>query len=347
MKLDYKGLNMDFNKDEGCIAIDVLTKLFGDEFSNTSKKETTSQITEETKNYPFSEEEFLKFQEQQKLTIQEKERTIKDLNNKLQQALSNYKTSKDINQKYIDELELLKSNKANDVSANQEIMDKLRSEAITLRNENVSKVNRIAELETQLKQKLEEIANLERKVKELELKPNEYSSGMAAALAKADLISEEEHKKIEDNITMGRDVTSYWEDFETYVDSYASSPILVTEFGRFSVVNCTPHDVVINGPKGVCTISPSEVCTRLEMDQKDVELPDSDLPLVVESKGKLINVPVRKERTLYIVSRIVFDVSCDREDFICPNVIRAKRSGKNVESVPNFICRKSLIQKYS
>ena len=347
MKLGYKGLDMDFNKEEGNIAIDVLTKLFGDEFSNQSRKDL-SPITEETKNFPFTEEEFLKYQEQQKELMDKKDWTISDLTNKLNQALSNYKASKEINKRQSEELEVLRANNEGKIDANQAIIDKMRSEAIEIKADNIEKSTKIDHLKTELQQKIDEIASLERKIKELELKPNEYSSAMTAALAKADLISEEEHRELENNIVMGRNVSSYWDSFETYVDSYAPSPILVTDFGKFSVVNCTPHDVVLSGgTTGVISIPPSEVCTRLEMDQKDVELDNSDIPLVVESKGKLINVPVRKERTLYIVSRIVFDVSVDREDFICPNVIRAKRSGKTVESVPNFICRKSLIEKYS
>lgn len=346
MKLGYKGLDMDFNKEEGNIAIDVLTKLFGDEFSNQSKKDV-SPINEETKNFPFSEEEFLKYQEQQKELMDKKDWTIADLTNKLNQALSNYKASKEINMRQSEELEVLRANHEGKVDANQAIIDKMRSEAIEIKASNVEKTNKIDQLRTELKQKEDEIASLQRKIKELELKPNEYSSTMTAALVKANLIPEEEHKELENNIVMGRDVKTYWDDFETYVDSYSPSPILVTDFGKFSVVNCTPHDVVLEGSYGVITVPPSEVCTRLEMDHKDVQLDNSDVPLVVESKGKLINVPVRKDKTLYIVSRIVFDVSVDREDFICPNIMKAKRSGKTVQSVPNFICRKGLLEKYN
>lgn len=190
-----------------------------------------------------------------------------------------------------------------------------------------------------------EIAALEAKIRELEANANSYSTAMADALKKNSLITKEEHDKAIENITMGRDVNTYWDNFTTDVVNYVPSPILVTDFGTYSVINCTPHVVVLSSKNGLITIGPSDVCTRLEMDQKDVVLEGSDLPLVVESKGKLINAPLRRPRTLYIVSRIVFDVSIDREDFICPNTIRATKSDGRVTSVPSFICRKELIVK--
>lgn len=191
----------------------------------------------------------------------------------------------------------------------------------------------------------DEIASLRLKIQELQNKPGEYSS-VASALAKQGLISEEEHNDALTRAAFGREVKTHYNELETNVSSYVDSPLLVTDFGKFSVVNCTPHPVNLNGPCGNIVIGPSDVVTRLEFDHKPADIDGTDLPLVVEAKGNLLSVPVRKKNTLYIVSRIVFDVAVDREDFICPNVMKAQRSSNGqVVSVPSFICKRALINK--
>lgn len=310
MKVNYKGLlDMEFISEEASLATQFFKSVL------ESDKEVVA-VPQPVINAPISTTEFLKQQEEHRRIMAEKERSISDLTNRLNQATTNYNNIK----------KQLEDTKIN-TKKEWERQDELDEAYVTIKN------------------KTAEIINLQRKVEELKNQPNMYTSGMADALKSEGLISDEEHQKALNNITMGKGVNTYWDDFSTYVDNYVPCPILVTDFGKYSVVNCTPHPVTLSGKNGVITIGPSEVCTRLEMDQKEVELPGSDLPLVVESKGKLINVPMRQPRTLYVVSRIVFDVSVDREDFICPNTIKATKSNGQVVSVPTFICRKELIMK--
>lgn len=261
---------------------------------------------------PLTNEEYVKLVNKHKLDVDGKDKIIADL-----------------------------KNANNQISANNETLKETIRGLKSKNNE-----DKLLEAFDSIRAKNEEIASLKARIRELETKPGEYSTGMASALYDKGLISEKEHQDLVDRASMGRDVHTYWDEFETYVDNFVESPMLVTDFGKFNVVNCTPHPVTINGiAGGQEVIGPSEVITRLEFDHKPVSLNGSDLPLVVEAKGTLINVPMRKKNTLYIVSRIVFDVANDREDFICPNVMRAQRSNGVVVSVPSFICRKSLIKK--
>lgn len=261
---------------------------------------------------PLTNEEYVKLINKHKLDMEGKDKIIADLKNANNQISTNNETLKET-------IQGLKA-KNNDI--------------------------KLLEAYDTIKAKNDEIASLKARIRDLETKPGEYSTGMAAALYDKGLISEEEHQELVDRASMGRDVHTYWDEFETYVDNYVESPMLVTDFGKFNVVNCTPHPVTITGiAGGQEVIGPSDIITRLEFDHKPVSLDGSDLPLVVEAKGTLINVPMRKKNTLYIVSRIVFDVANDREDFICPNVMRAQRNNGVVVSVPSFICRKELIKK--
>lgn len=199
----------------------------------------------------------------------------------------------------------------------------------------------IKDLSSNIKSLKDEIAILERRVNKPA--PGEYST-LATALKDSGNITEEEFNEAVTNCSMGRDVKSYWDDMVTEVDNYVDSPMLVTDFGKINVVNCTPHPVVLSGFKGgPLVIGPSDVVTRLQLTREVAHIEGTDLPLVTESKGRLVYVPRRKKNTLYIVSRIVFDVAVDREDFICSNIMDAERgTNGGVTSVPSFICRKSL-----
>ena len=312
MKVTFKELNMEFDHSEGTLAGEFFEKVLeADKRVNVGIEAVQPMI-------PLSNEVVLKQQEQFKLSIQSKDKTIADLTNRLNQATSNYENTKEAYNK-------LKADTAD--KKDWERQDELDEAYVKIKNQQA------------------EINSLMAKVKELETQPNMYSTGMADALKSGGLITEEEHEEAVNRASLGRKVTTYWDNFETYVDNFVPAPLLVTDFGTFNVVNCTPHPVTLAGKSGTITIGPSEVCTRLEMNHQEAELPGSDLSLVVESKGKLINVPMRQPRTLYVVSRIVFDVSIDREDFICPNTIRANKQNGQVVSVPNFICRKELILK--
>lgn len=311
MKVQFKSLNMEFSHDEGILA--------GEFFEKVLEADNKLQVPAPVTNIPYSNEEILKQQNEFKSQISEKERSIADLNNRLQQAVNNYNVTK---------------------TALEELKKKIESE-----KKEWERQDELNECYTKIKNQQAELNSALNKIKELENQPNVYSTGMADALKNGGLISEEDHQELINKVSMGKDVKTYWDDFSTYVDNYVESPLLVTDFGTYNVVNCTPHPVTLAGKTGTITIGPSEVCTRLEMNHQEVELEGSDLPLVVESKGKLINVPLRQPRTLYVVSRIVFDVSVDREDFICPNTIRANKVNGQVVSVPNFICRKELIMK--
>lgn len=311
MKVKFKEvLDIEFNNQEGEIASQFLDKII----TAVNPLETVTPAVP-MQTIPLTNDEVLKQQERLKREISDKDYKIADLTNRLNQALGNYEAAK---------FKLEEANRKNSEWERQEELD---------------------DAYVKIKNLQAEITRLNAKVKELELKPNEYSTGMSEALVKSGLMSDEERQKHIDDVTLGRGVSTYYDTFTTYVDNYVKSPMLLTDFGKFNVVNCTPHPVTLAGKSGTVTIGPSDVCTRLEMDHKEAELPGSDLPLVVEAKGKLINVPLREKGTLYIVSRIVFDVSIDREDFICPNTIRANKVNGSVVSVPNFICRKELITK--
>ena len=324
MKVNYKELQMEFVENEGTLAGEFFSKVLEADRLLPAVPVKSAEI----KNFPFTEEEIYRQQNEHKNQIAEKDKTIADLQNRLAQATNNITKLKT----EVNNLKVAQVQNTAPVVANQK-KDWERQEELE-------------EAYTTIKNKTAEIISLQAKIKELENKPNEYSSAINDQLLKNGLITEKEHDQALDRVTMGRNVHTYWDEFTTYVDNYMPAPLLVTEFGTFNVVNCTPHNVTLqSGKSGTITISPSEICTRLEMDQKEVELEGSDLSLVVESKGKLINVPARAPKTLYIVSRIVFDVSVDREDFICPNVIKARKDGNQVISVPNFICRKELIIK--
>ncbi len=314
MKVNYKGLEMEFQENEGSLAGGFFTQVL--EAHQKIEKPTEVNST----YYPYSNAEIIKQQNEFKMQLSEKDRTIADLTNRLNQATSNYSNIK-----------------AQYDTAKTELDNSKKD---------WERQDELDECYTTIKNKTEEIIHLQKRIKELETQPGCYSTGMADALKNGNVITEEEHQKLINNVTMGRPVTTYWDEFDAYIGNNVECPIEdIVDFGRYSVVNCTPHPVVLRMNNRLVTIPKSEVVTRIEFDHSDVELQGSDLPLVVENKGKLINVPFRNTRTLYIVSRIVFDVCVDREDFICPCVMRAERSNGQVTSVPSFVCRKELIEK--
>lgn len=307
MKVKFKDiLDMEFTSEEGKLATEFYTKA-------VELEAKTSLPT----GIPLTTEEFLKQQERHKTAINAKERTISDLLNRVNQLTDNNTVLKSTVESLKAKLE------------GSDTKDELETAYETIRAKN------------------DEIASLKAKIRELENKPGEYSTGMADALKNSNLITPEEHEEAINRVSMGRDINLYWNEFETYAENYVDCPVLVTDFGRFNVVNMTPHPVTLTGVEGgTLVIGPSDHVTRIEMDQQPVKLDNSDLPLVVEAKGKFTNMPIRRKNTLYIVSRIVFDAATDREDFICPNVMKATRNQNNVvTSIPSFICRKKLIER--
>lgn len=121
--------------------------------------------------------------------------------------------------------------------------------------------------------------------------------------------------------------------------TYSEPPYTAVEFGKFGVVNCTKHPVVIRANNGeVIALPPIGINTRIGFSYDEID----GNPFVFESKDGVVNCPRQQRGLLFIVSRIVFDALPERYDFIVPNTILANRDEKgNVNAVPNFVVHRN------
>lgn len=79
------------------------------------------------------------------------------------------------------------------------------------------------------------------------------------------------------------------------------------------LINCTPHELVINGQ----TYKPSGVVPRIKKTPVSAGTINS-IPAVWEKAGEVENLPDPQEGVLYIVSAMVFD-NTPRKDVVAPD----------------------------
>ena len=99
-----------------------------------------------------------------------------------------------------------------------------------------------------------------------------------------------------------------------------------------TVINCTPHDVVIVGEDGsvVATIPASGITPRCQATIKSVDVADVDgvtIPLTASTFGEVTDLPEASDGTLLIVSRVVADAA-KRHDLVVPDQLVRDSSGQ-------------------
>ena len=103
-----------------------------------------------------------------------------------------------------------------------------------------------------------------------------------------------------------------------------------------SVINTTPHKIVLENGDIHKEYEPSGLIIRLDFKQKIIGELDG-LPII---KNELVghNLPIQKEGTILLVSAMILSSFPNRKDLVSPDTNNANRNEKgHIISVPAFV----------
>ncbi|MCX7946961.1 MAG: hypothetical protein N2557_08595, partial [Hydrogenophilus sp.] len=116
----------------------------------------------------------------------------------------------------------------------------------------------------------------------------------------------------------------------------AQTEVVGVKLGDHTLVNLTPHEVVVEGNGEVIRIPPSGALARVTMGRKGVERTLMGMPFL--TIGPIVTYPLPQEGVIYIVSSLMAQALKGRRDVVAPDTDRARRDEKGqIVSVPGFV----------
>ena len=108
------------------------------------------------------------------------------------------------------------------------------------------------------------------------------------------------------------------------------------KLNNVELINLTPHDIIVDNGNDLIKYPPSGIIARVES-KTEIIGSINNIPISTIKYGDPINIPPKKENTIYIVSSLVRSLS-KRNDLVSPDTNNSIRDEKGrIVAVKGFI----------